>query len=408
MRTRSWRTSTSSRSATRDSVRGARARPVTALMKIEQWRGWDVDHIWGSPGKVMGGHGPTKEQAKAFRRDGAVFLPGFLAAELVERLAAGVERDLAQPGPLAITMEPADGSGGSSRTSAAGARSRSTATWSSRAAWARAAELMGTGEVRLFHDHMLVKEAGSSIRTPWHQDQPFYCIDGSRSSRCGSRSIRSRGRPRWSSWPPHGGLVHAAHVPRRERARVRRGHARGGARRRGRSRRVPDPRLGDAARATRSRSTCSRCTRPAGRPRRRRCSFRLIGDDVRYGPRPTARRRLPGPRGRAGGRRADARRPAVPAPVPVASRRAEQGARSPSPARGPSRDCCAMSFLLPGTESDIRQHGRADPWLSGARSGRFSRISMPSPARSGPADARGGESGARHRIRHGVRRRCRV
>ena len=43
-----------------------------------------------------------------------------------------------------------------------------------------AAELMGTGEVRLFHDHMLVKEAGSSIRTPWHQDQPYYCIDGSK------------------------------------------------------------------------------------------------------------------------------------------------------------------------------------------------------------------------------------
>ncbi len=54
---------------------------------------------------------PTSEQVEAFRRDGAVYLPGFLAPELVERLAAGVERDLAEPGPLAITMEPADGSG---------------------------------------------------------------------------------------------------------------------------------------------------------------------------------------------------------------------------------------------------------------------------------------------------------
>ena len=25
---------------------------VTALMKVEQWHGWDVDHIWGSPGKT--------------------------------------------------------------------------------------------------------------------------------------------------------------------------------------------------------------------------------------------------------------------------------------------------------------------------------------------------------------------
>ncbi len=25
---------------------------VTALMKVDQWHGWDIDHIWGSPGKV--------------------------------------------------------------------------------------------------------------------------------------------------------------------------------------------------------------------------------------------------------------------------------------------------------------------------------------------------------------------
>jgi PPOX class probable F420-dependent enzyme len=25
---------------------------VTALMKVDSWHGWNVDHIWGSPGKV--------------------------------------------------------------------------------------------------------------------------------------------------------------------------------------------------------------------------------------------------------------------------------------------------------------------------------------------------------------------
>ena len=25
---------------------------VTALMKVEQWHGWDVDHIWGFPGQT--------------------------------------------------------------------------------------------------------------------------------------------------------------------------------------------------------------------------------------------------------------------------------------------------------------------------------------------------------------------
>ena len=38
--------------------------------------------------------------------------------------------------------------------------------------------LMGASTVRLFHDHVLVKEAGTKQRTPWHQDLPYYNVDG--------------------------------------------------------------------------------------------------------------------------------------------------------------------------------------------------------------------------------------
>ena len=41
-----------------------------------------------------------------------------------------------------------------------------------------AAELMGTRRVRLYHDHVLVKEPGTRQRTPWHQDLPYYNVDG--------------------------------------------------------------------------------------------------------------------------------------------------------------------------------------------------------------------------------------
>ena len=41
-----------------------------------------------------------------------------------------------------------------------------------------AAQLMGSRTARLHHDHLLVKEPGTTIRTPWHQDQPFYNVDG--------------------------------------------------------------------------------------------------------------------------------------------------------------------------------------------------------------------------------------
>ena len=32
--------------------------------------------------------------------------------------------------------------------------------------------------MRLFHDHLLVKEAATAQRTPWHQDQPYYNVEG--------------------------------------------------------------------------------------------------------------------------------------------------------------------------------------------------------------------------------------
>ncbi len=41
-----------------------------------------------------------------------------------------------------------------------------------------AASLMGAGTVRLYHDHVLVKEPGTTQRTPWHQDLPYYNVDG--------------------------------------------------------------------------------------------------------------------------------------------------------------------------------------------------------------------------------------
>ena len=37
---------------------------------------------------------------------------------------------------------------------------------------------MRSKTARLYHDHMLTKEPGTRQKTPWHQDQPYYNIDG--------------------------------------------------------------------------------------------------------------------------------------------------------------------------------------------------------------------------------------
>ena len=41
-----------------------------------------------------------------------------------------------------------------------------------------ASVLSGSDTIRLYHDHVLVKEPGTRQRTPWHQDQPYYDVAG--------------------------------------------------------------------------------------------------------------------------------------------------------------------------------------------------------------------------------------
>ncbi len=41
-----------------------------------------------------------------------------------------------------------------------------------------AAGLLGADTLRLYHDHVLVKEPGTRQRTPWHQDLPYYNVSG--------------------------------------------------------------------------------------------------------------------------------------------------------------------------------------------------------------------------------------
>ena len=113
------------------------------------------------------------ELAETFNRDGAVALRGILTSAEIATLRAGVDSDLASPSALAIRE---------------GSFFEDFCNWSRIEEFeqvirgselaAIAAELMQSREVRLFHDHVLVKEAGSTELTPWHQDQPYYCVDG--------------------------------------------------------------------------------------------------------------------------------------------------------------------------------------------------------------------------------------
>lgn len=115
-------------------------------------------------------------RAAEFARDGAIHLPGLFAA-WVDVLRAGVDRIMAAPSALERSYQPKDGSA---------PFFQDLCRWQDTPEFRRfidgsglgaiAASLMGTRQARLFHDHVLVKEPGSSIVTPWHQDAPYYCV----------------------------------------------------------------------------------------------------------------------------------------------------------------------------------------------------------------------------------------
>ena len=118
-------------------------------------------------------------RAAAFARDGAVVVRGALTAAQVELAAIGIEQVLAHPSPLAVTASTADDPGRfveDFRTWREVPEIESLAL--DPGLGALAAELMGSPTARFYHDHVLVKEAGTRQRTPWHQDLPYFNIDG--------------------------------------------------------------------------------------------------------------------------------------------------------------------------------------------------------------------------------------
>jgi ectoine hydroxylase-related dioxygenase (phytanoyl-CoA dioxygenase family) len=121
----------------------------------------------------------TEAHTEAFQRDGVALLSGLLTPAEVEALRAGVERNLADLGPLGMNA---------TKPGEPGAFVEDFRNWQripeyeqvfrGSALAPAAGALMRSGSVRLFHDHLLVKEPGTLDRSPWHQDQPYYSIDG--------------------------------------------------------------------------------------------------------------------------------------------------------------------------------------------------------------------------------------
>ncbi len=120
----------------------------------------------------------TVEEIAAFGRDGAIPLRGFFL-DWVEPLKAGIERNRREPGSDAKHYRRGAGDGEFFGDYCNWARIPEYRAFCLESPAAEiAGRLMKASTARLFHEHVLVKDAGATTPTPWHQDMPYYPISG--------------------------------------------------------------------------------------------------------------------------------------------------------------------------------------------------------------------------------------
>ncbi|NBD30732.1 MAG: phytanoyl-CoA dioxygenase [Alphaproteobacteria bacterium] len=120
----------------------------------------------------------TQDDIDTYQRDGVVVVRG-LFRDQVDLLRAGVARNMDDPGPYAAE---------NLKEGEAGRFFDDYCNWTRIPEFEQAihaspvaevaADLMQSSSVQLFHDHVLVKEPGTSKPTPWHQDGPYYFVEG--------------------------------------------------------------------------------------------------------------------------------------------------------------------------------------------------------------------------------------
>ena len=115
---------------------------------------------------------------EAFHLDGAACLRGAFA-EWVDLIAAGIERNLREPGPLASHLVQSGEDGGFFDDYCNWQRIPEFTQMVLKSPAARlAAQCMRAQTAQFFHEHVLVKEPGTQKPTPWHTDLPYYFLEG--------------------------------------------------------------------------------------------------------------------------------------------------------------------------------------------------------------------------------------
>ena len=121
----------------------------------------------------------TVADVAAYRRDGAVCLRGIFDRDWLDLLAAGMERNIAAPDKHGYFL---------ARDAQGHIYFQDVANWQRIPEFERfifdspavdiAGHMMGATKINIFYEAVFYRTAGTTTPTPWHQDVPYWPIDG--------------------------------------------------------------------------------------------------------------------------------------------------------------------------------------------------------------------------------------
>ena len=121
----------------------------------------------------------TNDHIQTFQRDGAISLRQVFDEQWQEAVARGIDRNLETPSPYFEFLKGDQG---------CGRFFNDYCNWQQIDEYHRyvyqspageiAGRLMQSDQAIFYHEHVLIKEPGTTKPSPWHPDQPYYPIDG--------------------------------------------------------------------------------------------------------------------------------------------------------------------------------------------------------------------------------------
>ena len=121
----------------------------------------------------------AKEKIDLYQKNGVIYLKDIITNYWLEKIKIGIEKNFSNPSNYKCVYEKID---------------NKELFYDDYCNWNKileyknflfqsgianiASKLMISKKVNLFHEHVLVKEPGAKKRTPWHQDQSYYCVEG--------------------------------------------------------------------------------------------------------------------------------------------------------------------------------------------------------------------------------------